>query len=71
MKLIELNILSKNRVKYINKYHQKLRLYGVKVGIAITVLYSYRDSLVVIVNDRETVIIPKEMTKYIIVEAIK
>lgn len=71
MNLLELQGYVKGVVTQINKYNHECRMHGIKSGVSVAIIYQYIDIVVVVINDRETVTIPKEIAKYITVEAIK
>jgi Fe2+ transport system protein FeoA len=70
MNLTELKRCKKGRVTQINKHNHECRMHGVKVGAIVDVVYHYPDSVVVVIQLRETVTIPKKIAEHIIVEKI-
>ena len=70
MNLLELKRCQKGVVKKVSKHNHECRMHGVKVGAIVDVVYHYPDSVVVVIQLRETVTIPKKIAEHIIVEKI-
>ena len=71
MELLKLKNGEKGIVTYIEKHNHECRLHGINTGSMLNIIHHYLDKVVLIVNFRETVTIPKGIAKYITVEAIK
>ena len=71
IKLTNLRRGDKGIVKRISKNKHECRIRGIKFGIVLDIVYHYTDKIVIIVNFRDTVIIPKTLALFIEVEKIK
>lgn len=70
MNLLEIKKHKKTLVKEISKYKHECRLHGIKCGVMIEVVSYCFDMVLIIVDNRENVAVPKEIARYIKVEMI-